>query len=209
MGKNKWHRLITIKSKVDGCDQVCSLRTTDELAAFIGCNFTGSGFCVVYLDYRVFVGRYEKKDEQEEAGGQMFFYRNRQVEPRFLKRLRVFNQERELFIWRAQGGFRWRLRIDDGTGDTQDGGKEVDVVEAEQILWGTRAESICEGWTRIYEDRGTEIILPGENLNVDLDNRVKLVTRNYIEYNDLGQAGYVDCRFVKFNWGGGTVDKEK
>jgi len=198
MGKSKWHRLITIKSKVDGCDQVCSLRTAGELTAFIGSNFIGPGFCVAYLDYRVLVGRYEQKNEKDEEGGQMFFYRNRQVEPRFLQRLRVFNQERELLIWRAQGGFRWRLRTDGGAGDTQDGGKEVDVVEAEQILWGTRTEIIGGGWTRIYEDRGTEIILPGEYLKVDLNNRVKLVTRNYIEYNDLGQAGYVDCRFVKF-----------
>jgi len=201
MGTEKRYRLIKVKSKVEGHDQVYSLRTADELAGFIRSNFIGSGFCVAYLDYQVLVGRYEKMDETEEAGGNMLFCRGQQIEPRFLQRLRVFNQERELFIWWGYDGFRWRLRIDGDAGDAQEG-EEIDVVEAEQILWSTRSESNDEGWTRIYEDRGTEIILPGENLIVDRDNRVKLLTRNYIEYNDLGQAGYVDCRFVKFDWGG-------
>ena len=51
------------------------------------------------------------------------------------------------------------------------------------------------------EDRGIELLihhsLLPENVVVTPKDRLWLITRNYIDYNDLGQAGYVDCRFVK------------
>jgi CRISPR-associated protein (TIGR03984 family) len=77
----------------------------------------------------------------------------------------------------------------------------VEAVEAEQILWGTKSEALTRGWTRLFEGRGMELILPMDSAEVTPVNRVKLTTRNYIGYNALGQAGYIDCRFVRFTIG--------
>ncbi|MCH7974162.1 MAG: hypothetical protein IH949_09800, partial [Bacteroidetes bacterium] len=54
-------------------------------------------------------------------------------------------------------------------------------------------------WTEISEKRGTKLILPFDKVNVDdKENRVKIQTRNYVGFNEIHQATYVDCRFVDF-----------
>jgi len=61
------------------------------------------------------------------------------------------------------------------------------------------------GFTRIFEKRGTEIILPFTGLDVKdktEGKRVFIQIRNYINYNKASQATYIDCRFVGFYNGG-------
>ncbi len=90
------------------------------------------------------------------------------------------------------------MRVDGG-----DQGREEHAVEAEQVLWGTRGEKCEEGWTRLSEERGMDFVLPIDATQVNNHaRRVKLKTINYIAYNELGQAGYYDCRFVNFFVGG-------
>lgn len=81
----------------------------------------------------------------------------------------------------------------------------ADYVEAVQPLWGTQAGAVenLPNWSRIFESRGTELFVPFIGLSInECKKRLSIVTRNYI--NSTGQAGYVDCRFVKFDLPGGT-----
>lgn len=143
-----------------------------------------NGFCVVYLDYKVLIGKYSE--------GNFKFYNDEIFKPKYIQKMRIFNINQELYIWRKnEEEFRGRLRFDGS-------GIETDVIDACQILWGTKAESLGD-FSKIFEDRGTELILPFNDIKVDNgENRAFLQTRNYIGYNECGQVGYEDCRFVKF-----------
>lgn len=147
------------------------------------------GKVIAYLDYKVLIGRF--------AENKFIFFSEETFDPKYLQKLRVFNKEKELYLWRqGENLFAMRLRVD---GE----GERVSVVEARQVLWGTCAEDLGNGWSRISESRGMELILPLTNLALDdKKNRVKLKTYNYIGYNEIGQAGYIDSRFVDFLTGG-------
>lgn len=103
-----------------------------------------------------------------------------------LIRLRVFDQTGELHIWRAGNILKYRLRTDSE-------GPGTDYIDSNLLLNGTTEEVTTEG-LKITEERGIKIILPFFEQKQGL--RLKLHTRNYIRYNDIGQAGYFDCRFV-------------
>lgn len=144
-----------------------------------------SGYVIAYLHYKVLIGKVKDKV--------LAFYRGETFDPKYLLKLRAFNEEKEVYLWRrTEGEFHVRFRIDGK-------GSKTDVVDAEQILWGTSSRVLGDGWTLLSENRGVELILPG-NFEAFKDDkgekRVKLKTRHYVGYNELGQAGYVDCRFM-------------
>jgi len=156
------------------------INSYSELVQTIHNLFHGDGWVVCYLDYKVLIGKYES--------GSLVFYAGEQFDPLYLQQLRVFNESLELLMLRnASGQFNYRLKSD------EEGGEEY--IEAKQILWGTRIEKLDNDWIRLSEDRGTELIMPRPQQPND---RIKLLTRNYIGFNEVGQAGYIDCRFVKF-----------
>jgi CRISPR-associated protein (TIGR03984 family) len=155
-----------------------------ELNSLIA-GFLTSGKVVAYLHYKVLIGKIEQ--------GELAFYDKEKFEPKHLLQLRAFNEDKELYIRHQQGGsFAVRYRID-GEGEL------VEAVEACQVLWGKIKQdgSLTEGWVRLAEQRGVEMILPSEKVLLG-ETRVRLKTRNYIGYNDAKQAGYVDSRFVEF-----------
>lgn len=107
-----------------------------------------------------------------------------------LVRLRVFDQKGELHIWRSGNILKYRIRIDsEGAG--------TDYIDSNLILNGTKVEVTDEG-IKITEERGIKMILPffEQKQVLNTEKRLKLHTRNYIDYNDIGQAGYIDCRFM-------------
>lgn len=87
-------------------------------------------------------------------------------------RLRIFDDNKELHVWRSNGVLRGRLRE-----DTE--GDEIEYVIAIQLL------------------NSAPFIEKDDELN---KTKMKfLKTRNYIGYSDdIAQAGYIDCRFVGF-----------
>ncbi len=113
---------------------------------------------------------------------------------RDLREMRLFNKDRELYLYRTQNGFGFRRRIDDR-------GESAEYIDAEQLILGTTGE-VCKGWTALSEKRGARIVLPIEAYGIDEKCRVALITRNYITYSEIGQAGITDCRFVDFIFGG-------
>ncbi|NLJ40453.1 MAG: TIGR03984 family CRISPR-associated protein [Clostridiales bacterium] len=142
---------------------------------------------VAYLRYKVLIGEF--------TDGLLKFFKGETFDPKFLIRLRAFNDQRELLIWADdKEGFYARLRMD-GTGE-----EEWSFVDADQVLWG-KPKNTDGGWLYLKELRGPEFYLPYD-LKERKTNVVKIRTRNYIGYNELGQAGYIDCRFVRFCGGG-------
>ncbi|MGV8122529.1 MAG: CRISPR-associated protein Csx19 [Candidatus Xenobiia bacterium LiM19] len=138
---------------------------------------------VAYLVNKVIIGRFQPPG--------FVFKDNNDFLPQYVLKMRIFNENEELFLWRQQGVLRGRHRIDNG-------GTSTTVIDARQVLFGTEADT-RDSWTILTEDRGTIIELPFTDLSVDIHkNRIFIRTRNYVNFNDLGQATYVDCRFLGF-----------
>jgi CRISPR-associated protein (TIGR03984 family) len=109
-----------------------------------------------------------------------------------LVRLRIFNNEQELHIWRSNGALKGRLRV-----DTK--GNDIECVDAMPLLNGTAFDKLNPGIIA-SEDKGIHYCLPYPELEIitGSKNRIALLTRNYIGYSDIGQASYIDCRFIDF-----------
>lgn len=158
-------------------------------------------YFIAYLHYAVVIGKYN-------AGKITYFDPSDSkvkdsIDFKYLQKLRVFNQDAELHIWKTQGNFKGRIRSEknfSGANKTKHNNLEiVEYIEVNQILFGTTSSDLGNGFTKLTEDRGTEVILPFTNIILDTqDKRIAIRTRNYVGYNEIGQAGYVDCRFVEF-----------
>lgn len=185
-------KLIQLKSTVKNDFGEKVFGEFSELEKFLSENFSANGFVIVYLDYKVLIRKFEN--------GKIILSEEEPFNPEFIQKLRLFNNMQELFIWRTGGKWNARLRTDEE-------GADVYVVEANQLLFGTKSEDIGKGFTKLTEDRGTEIILPFKDKDFSKEfkknerNRLKIKTRNYIYYNEFGQAGYADCRIVEFTFG--------
>lgn len=176
--------LEAIKTTIIPYDKL-SFGDFEDLQSKIEQLFNNDGYVTVYLNYEVLIGKFEGKN--------LIFYNNERFEPKYLQKIRIFNENKELYLWKvSEDIFKGRLRVDNQ-------GEEKNVIDAKQILWGTMAETLNDGWSKIYEERGTALIIPFDKLAIDnYKQRIKINTRNYIDYNELGQAGYVDSRFVSF-----------
>jgi CRISPR-associated protein (TIGR03984 family) len=153
-----------------------------------------NGYIVCWLDYVVLFGIV--KD------GEIKFHNNESPDfNRYLQKLRIFNEKEELYIWRSRNKFKFRYRKD----ETDEGEGIIEYIDAKQIMYGNKFH-VKDGFIEVYEDRGIRYFLPKEfidsNLIEKLDknkNRLVLHTRNYIGYNEIGQAGFVDSRFLKIS----------
>jgi CRISPR-associated protein (TIGR03984 family) len=154
-------------------------------------NIKKESYVVAYLDFGVLIGKF--------INGKFSFYEEKEIEPKYLQRIRIFSRDDELLLWRNSTGFKGRMRID-GSGNEQ-----IEVVEAHQLLWGTRSKFLDENYFEVFENRAARLILPFNDVKVNVKskprNRIFIKTRNYITYNSVGQAGYCDCRFMGFTDG--------
>ncbi len=114
------------------------------------------------------------------------------VSPQKILRMRIYNENEEVHLWKTQSKFKARvLKVQENDGEEQE------YVQAKQLLWG-KAE-LKDNVIILKEDRGVYIQLPKDAVQggVKTGERLFLVTKNYVGYNEIGQAGYVDSRFVK------------
>ncbi|MDK2839944.1 MAG: hypothetical protein PWQ83_1516 [Thermosipho sp. (in: thermotogales)] len=154
-----------------------------------------NGYVVCWLDYAVLFGIIRN--------GEIKFYNNESPDfNRYLQKLRIFNENEELYIWRSGNKFKFRYREDL---DSNKNGEMVEYIDADQVMYGSKFE-IKDEFIEVYEKRGIRYIVPkefiGNNLIDDINNnkkRLVLHTRNYIGYNEIGQAGFVDSRFLKIS----------
>lgn len=144
-----------------------------------------AGYLIAYLNYKVLIGQLSKNGPE--------FYEGETFDLKYLLKLRAFTADKEVLIWKQSSGFfGLRYRIDWENGCDY-------AVEAEQILWG-RPEPSASSWVRLTDQgRGTDLVMPRlANEFKETESRIKLKTRNYIDYSGAGQAGYADCRLVDF-----------
>lgn len=149
----------------------------------------GSGYVVAYLDYGVLVGVFSE--------GTFSFRDSASFEPQFLQKIRVFNGERELLAWRAEGrALKGRLRVDRPCAQ-EDAEGAVSCIDAAQYLWGETAE-LNGKWLTLWEKRGIAVTVPvNDTSGINARTKVKVLLRNYIDYvPETGQAGYNDCRMM-------------
>ena len=137
-----------------------------------------------WMDHQVLFGRWD--------GSSFSFYREQEkIEAKYIKRMRMFNQNKELMLYRCKEGLRGRYRTD---GE----GEDADIIISHQLLFGTHIKSLeSSGYIKLTEEQVAPIILPIDHIDESAE-RVFVVTHNYIEKNSLSQATYIDCRFVGF-----------
>lgn len=184
--------LTLLELKSESLPGILSLKELNDLSAATQNVFRGTPeHAVFYLDYGIRFAQWTPDGWQFHDGKPSLEY---------LQLARLFNEERELKIWRHDDGYAYRLRVD----DLNKTGSEA--IDARQYLWGTIADGkdaeekdLPVGWTRLTEARGTELIVPLEVAHVDGVARplAYIATRNYIGYFGDGQATYEDCRFVQ------------
>ena len=158
----------------------------NDLLSLIGSKIKDISQAIIYLDYKILIGRF--------IDGKFEFYKNETFEPKFIQKMRIFNEKEEIYLWKNENDISGRHRTDSA-------GKGVKAIEVKQALFGTRSESLDGGFVKLTEERGTEIILPSNGLKLPLSRQEKIFikTRNYVGHlNNNDQATYVDCRFVKF-----------
>ncbi|MCX7724556.1 MAG: CRISPR-associated protein Csx19 [Thermodesulfovibrio sp.] len=173
-------KLIKLDSEIKKFDKIENLNNFIE-----NLNEIKEGYVVAYLTYKVLIGKFQD--------GRLSFYKNQVIEPRFLLKMRIFNKDAETLIWRQNGNLKARTRVDK-TGESHY------AVIAFQQLWGTKNEVLDQSYSRVFEERGTEIIVPFTNFNLDTGkNRIFVKTINYIDFHpEIYIATYVDCRFAGF-----------
>ncbi|MFN8672930.1 MAG: CRISPR-associated protein Csx19 [Candidatus Sericytochromatia bacterium] len=144
---------------------------------------------VVYLDNEVKIG-YLKKNTNNYS---FLFHDNSNIEDKFIQKIRVFNENEEILIWKTNNKFKARHIKDEQ-------GSETEYVDVNQVLFGTKSEKLeNQAFTKLLEEkRGIELIIGGNFETSTSKKRVAIQTRNYVEYNSIYQAIYSDCRFIKF-----------
>ncbi len=108
-------KLFSLKSKVAALGEQ-NFTVYDSFEKILADNFRMDGYIIVYLDYAVIIREFKKSKI-------IFMNNEKPFDPVFIQKLRLFNKEKELFIWRTEGKWKARLRID------ETGNKEVNVIE--------------------------------------------------------------------------------
>ncbi len=137
-------------------------------------------FMILYKVNEVLLEKY-----QSETIEQM----KKNLEPKYLKEVRIFSNESELYIWRGSDGFSYRFRKD-GEGDN------VNIYIENHIIWGT---DISEDNFLSEKFRGINIKLPFTIKISNNDLPLKYQVYNYFKKDkDLGLIKFYDSRLVKF-----------
>ncbi len=104
-----------------------------------------------------------------------------------LQDAKLFGPEGELFIWKRENGFAWRLILDCT--------KTQDFYEEIHRLWG-KAEKSYRGFTLMRE--GAQGMLHSPPIDVETNKKIGLKIRHYIDYDSDAQAYISHSRLVDF-----------
>jgi CRISPR-associated protein (TIGR03984 family) len=108
-----------------------------------------------------------------------------------LQQCRLFGKEGELLLWSNDAG--WHVRL------LADGPNAGESFDEEQIVWGTEAKPLADGFTLLRE--GAEERLHAVPLSTDSSaaesRRIRLQVRHYLEYDEVdGEARISASRLV-------------
>lgn len=111
---------------------------------------------------------------------------NDEVNYDFLLELRIFDEHKEIYIWKSGSSFKYRIRVDREKDDY------TDIIEKKYYIWGTSL-NVESNWLTLIEERGTRIhIYSKEKLKLPLSYRVI----NYLKKNDDGTVCFMDNRIA-------------
>lgn len=166
-----------------------TFKTVEEIQETINENFQEATIFALLKDKATF-GKYTNQQIEFPDNSTIAFHK--------IEEMRIFDNNKELYIWHQNDTLKGRLREDHlGTGT-----EDIEYVISDLVLWGTRAKTEKPGWTTLKEDRGIEYTVPYPVKRVDEKNPLRLTIHTYIGYiNDI-QASYIDSRFVGFTEGG-------
>lgn len=164
--------------------EVPELSTFAALKEFIEKHFTESGTGIFYLDYDVLFADYD--------GTNLKFFAETEINPVFIQKCRVFNNNKELYLWRRDIGI-FECRIKEDFLEQQN----EEEMDTKPFLLG-KVESLNNNFAVLHEDRGSCFAIPVSS--ADIDDKFQLKVRYYIDYHtETFQAGFVDMRFVSID----------
>jgi CRISPR-associated protein (TIGR03984 family) len=117
-----------------------------------------------------------------------------------LQQCRIFGDTSEVMLWKTDEGFKTRLIQDE---------ENTEFIAENQILWGTQAEKICEGFTLVSDgSQGLCHAVPLADINFDAKQKLyrplRLCISHYINYDEeTGLARIYLSRLVNL-----TTEKE-
>lgn len=166
------------------CIKVATLASKAELETFFSTYFQNSATALFYLDYAVFFAAFDGKNLIFPDNHKKFF------SPEYIQKTRLFDNEKELYIWRTEpGSFQARLRSD-GKGE-----QNTTVFETDPFLLGS-VKKRENAFGIFHEDRGGNIAVPIDVLKNEADE-YRLRVRYYLKYNqDTCQMNFIDMRLV-------------
>lgn len=147
------------------------------------------GFLVAWLFHALVFGRVEN--------GQIVFpgFSDAGVLDKFLIRVRLFNQDQEVYLYRSSNVVAGRFRED--FRDEQlapEDSTETLVKDLDGVLLGRARKDLNGSWMTVSSQRGSRFVVPVEWTS-DEHFRLRVHLRYYIGYvNHL--AGFVDQRII-------------
>jgi len=134
-------------------------------------------FCLIaYKYHEVLIGTIRE--------GQITIEKPEELTSSHVIEMRIFNADKELYIWKDGAGYKYRLRTDS---ESEQGTEIYDVFH---MLWGEKIEDKHI----LTEERGMRIKLPFNEPGAPVFYKA----RNYFKYNDKGQIEFYDARLVSF-----------
>ncbi|MEA5515829.1 CRISPR-associated protein Csx19 [Nodularia sp. UHCC 0506] len=111
-----------------------------------------------------------------------------------LQQCRIFGDKSEVMIWKIEGGFKARLIQDKNL-------ENDDYITENQILWGTHGKHHENGFTLLWDgSQGLKHAVPFTDIELgkkgELKNKVRLIVRHYIDFDDSGVARIYLSRLV-------------
>lgn len=115
---------------------------------------------------------------------------------KFIQKLRIFNENEELYIWKSGKKLKWRHRKDNKGNERN----ERKVIDINQVISGNTSTTLSNGWSKLTDTSGTELYLPFDlQDNIKDSQKLLLHVRNYIGFeNTYNQPFFEDQRFVGF-----------
>lgn len=154
----------------------------------------GTVWLLAYLHHIVRIGLWQD-------GKLLFDGIETDVDPNHLKEMRVFSENGELYIWKQDTEFRFRLRLDNDSA-----GKEVHVYQETHYMWGNSSDAQKPGWVS-EGNRGMAFHFPVPVTQEQLPLRYEVC--NYYNFDDeitpdgTGQIQFYDARLLNFLDGAG------
>lgn len=102
-----------------------------------------------------------------------------------LQQIRLFGKDAEVFVWRANGKWAGRVIADSA-------GKVREYLDESQLLWGAKDGEEKDGFV-LMRDSGQGL---RHTPPIKIANEGKLLTRNYLDYDQDGRVKIIASRLV-------------